>query len=131
MVLNLKTLAHKGCKIAAAIKVFYGFFFFVHSVYTSFPPTSHLISNFLRFLEFLMKYNGKKWSQVWKLLSIQGKKSPRKNQSVFQQILPYRQDFFGIGVFSIRIGPEILWFHTIFLYIHFLNNLVRIWKKWL
>ena len=47
--------------------------------------------------ETLGKSNGKKWSQILKLLLIKGVKSLRK-KIVFGRILPYRAGFFRIGV---------------------------------
>ena len=52
------------------------------------------MAKLFRFSESLVKGNGKKWSQILKLLLIKGVKLPRKM-------------FFGIGA-TIRIGQEML-----------------------
>ena len=45
-----------------------------------FAPTFwNSMSKLLRYLESLRKINGKKWSQIWKLLLIRGEKLPRQN----------------------------------------------------
>ena len=46
-----------------------------------------------------LKSNGKKWSQIWKLLIIKGLQLPRKRNLVFGQILPYWAGFFLVSVF--------------------------------
>ena len=55
------------------------------------PPSLSLMSKLFRFSESLGKSNGKKWSQIWKLLL--GVKSRRKKKLVFRRILPYYEDF--------------------------------------
>ena len=46
-----------------------------------FAPTSRSpMSKLFRYSESLGKSNGKKWSQIWKLLLIKGVKSPRKKK---------------------------------------------------
>ena len=68
-----------GCKIAAAKKVFYRFFFHLFTLFKRlFAPTSlSPMSKLFRFLESLGESNGKKWSQIWKLLLRKGVKLPR------------------------------------------------------
>ena len=61
---------------------FFTIFFFICSlrlnVFLALIPKVQC-SKFFRFLEFFGKCNGKKWSQIWKLLLIKGVKLPRKN----------------------------------------------------
>ena len=78
VVSDLKTFAHKGCKIAAAKKVFFLIFFSFGFLFTlckciSAPTSRSPISKKNRYSGFLGKSNGKKWSQIWK-----GAKLPRK-----------------------------------------------------
>ena len=96
VVSDLKTFAHKGCQIATAKKAFTDFFSFVLSVKISF--CSHwwfslllmvFCPHLFRFSESLGKSNGKKWSQIIKLLLINGVKSPCKKVVFFQRNLPY------------------------------------------
>ena len=94
MVSDLKTFTKKGCKIAAQKKVCFWANFallsriFLVSVFLTpfnglFAPTSRSpMSKLFRFLEFLGKSNGKKWSQIWKLLLITGVKLPRRKKFV-------------------------------------------------
>ena len=60
---------------------------FLTSFNSLFVPTSqNPMSKLLRFLLSLKKRNGKKWSQIWRLLLVKGVKSPRerkKNSSNF------------------------------------------------
>ena len=62
VVSDLKTLAHKGCKIARAKKKNYGFFSFIHSILTSFCPHFPK-SNFQAFKIFGI-LGGEKWKEV-------------------------------------------------------------------
>ena len=92
MVPNLKTFSNEGCKIAAQKKFVLGRIlhlwaecFLVYVFLTLFnglfAPTSwNPLFKLFRFLEFLGKSNGKKWSQIWKLLLIKGAKSPRQKK---------------------------------------------------
>ena len=63
--------------------------------------------NFLDFWNPWRKSNLKNWYQIRKLLFLKGEKLLGKKKVVFRRILPYYQDFFGIGA-TIRIGPEML-----------------------
>ena len=98
MVSDLKTFANKGCKISAQIK---GFFrenfallsriFLVSMFLTLFnglcaPTSQRQMSKLFRFSEFLGKSNGKKWSQIWKLLLKKDVKLPQQ-KSFFLPIL--------------------------------------------
>ena len=74
---NLKTFAHKGCKIAAPKTVFFFYRFF--KLFTLFrrlfaPTSQRPMSKLFKFLESLEKCNKKRWSQIWKLLLINGVK---------------------------------------------------------
>ena len=83
---------NKACKIAAQKKLVFGAYFaflsmiFLVSVFLTplnnlFAPTSRSpMSKLFRVSESLGKSNGKKWSQIWKLLLIKGVKSPRKKK---------------------------------------------------
>ena len=51
---------------------------FLTSFNVFFAPTSQSPMSKLRFSESLGQSNGKKWSQIWKLLHIKGVKSPRR-----------------------------------------------------
>ena len=86
MVPDLKSFVHKEYKIAAANFFFYIFFFFqfVPSVLTSFCPHFPKSKLFI-LLEFLGKSNGKKWSEIWKLLLIKGVKLLRKKKFFFDK----------------------------------------------
>ena len=53
------------------------------------PTARSQMSRILEHLESFGKSNGKKWSQILKLLIIKGVKSQRKNYIVFEQILPH------------------------------------------
>ena len=85
MVSDLKTFAHKESKLAAAKKVFYRFFLHLFTPFKrlSAPTSQSPMSKLFRFLESLGKSNGKKWSQIWKLLLIKGVKLPRIKEFVF------------------------------------------------
>ena len=62
MVSDLKTFAHKRCKIAAAKKGFYRFFHFFSPFKDLFAPTSQSpISKLFRFSEF---FGEKRWKEV-------------------------------------------------------------------
>ena len=56
------------------------------------PPSQSRMSKILKDLEYLGKSNGKKWSQIWKLLLIKGVISPRRKK-VFT-------DFFSLHLFT-------------------------------
>jgi hypothetical protein len=66
MVSDLKIFAHKGCKIAVAKKVFYGFKKknFVPFKHLFAPTSRSLMSKPFGFSESLGKSIGKKWSQI-------------------------------------------------------------------
>ena len=82
MVSDLTTFAHKGCKIAVAKKVFTDFFDLFALFQRLFAPLSQsAMSKLFRFSESLVKSNGKKWCQIWKLLHVKGVKLPRKKNS--------------------------------------------------
>ena len=94
MVWDLATFTIQGCKIAAQIEVSFrqiltfwaGFFLYLFCILYFltpfnglFAPTSQTtMSKLFRFSELLGKINGKKWSQIWKLLLITGVKSQRQ-----------------------------------------------------
>ena len=89
-----KLLLIKGVKLLREKNSFWANFAFMNWIFfismfltpfnSLFAPTScSLISKLFRFLEFLGKINGKKWSQIWKLLLIKGAKSPRPFFNVF------------------------------------------------
>ena len=92
VVSDLKTFTNKRCKIAARKKNCFCANFallsmiFLVSVFLTpfnnlFAPTSRSpMSKLFRVSESLGKSNGKKWSQIWKLLLIKGVKSPRKKK---------------------------------------------------
>ena len=105
MVSDLKTFAHKWCKITAAKKKINLRFFHLFTPFKRpFAPTSRSpMSKLFRFLESLGKSFGKKWSQIGKLLLIKGVKWPRKKKNVFGQILPYWAGFFWYWYFSLRL----------------------------
>ena len=95
MVSDLNRCAYKGCKMAAQKKKCFwanfallGRIFLVLVFLTPFnglfAPTSRSpMSTLFRYSESLGKSNGKKWSQIGKLLLIKGVKSPRKKKFVF------------------------------------------------
>ena len=56
------------------------------------------MSEIFKDLESLGKNNGKKWSQILKLLLIKGVKLPRKKKLFFGKFCLTEQDFLGIGV---------------------------------
>ena len=63
-----------------------------------FAPTSRSrMSNIFRDSESLGKINGKKWSQVLKLVLIKGVKLQRKKRFVFGEFCLTSRIFFGIG----------------------------------
>ena len=68
----------------------------MYRVNVFFAPTfcSRMSKNF-RASESLVKSNGKKHSEIGKLLLINGVKSPHKKRFVFGQILPYWAGFVG------------------------------------
>ena len=82
----MKTFAHKGCKVAAAKKVFFTDFFYLFTLYKSlFAPTFRSpMSKLFKFLESLGKNNEKKWSQILKLLLTKGVKSPWRKKFFLQ-----------------------------------------------
>ena len=62
--------------------------FFLLHLFTSFkrllsPTSQNQMSKLFRYSESLSKSNGKKWSQIWKLLLIKGVKSPRKKSFIW------------------------------------------------
>ena len=83
--------------------------FLVHPTVVSVLPFKRLfaptcrswMSKIFRDLESLGKSNGKKWSQIWKLLLIKGVKLLRKKKFVFGRILPYWAGFFCYRFFSL------------------------------
>ena len=100
VVSHLKTFAPKGGKISVLKKVFYIFVSsFIHSVWI-------VMSKNFRFLESLEKSNGKKWSQIWKLLLIKGVKSQREKRKKIRQLLSYYQDF----LVSVLLSTSVEWF---------------------
>ena len=83
VVSHLTTFAPKGCKIAAAKKVFYRFFLL--DLFTPFkslfaPASQSPMSKLFRFLKSVGISNEKKWSQICKLLLIKGAKLLRKKK---------------------------------------------------
>ena len=87
--LRFETFAHEGCKIAAAKKVFYRFFYLLTLFKRLLFPTSQSpMSKLFRCSGFLGKSNGKKWSQIVRLLLIKGE-NRRAKKIVFRRILPY------------------------------------------
>ena len=93
MVSDLKTFAHKGCKIAAAKKVFLTDFFICSLRLNVFlPPLPEVqCPNFLDLRN--------PWGKVmersgWKLLLIKGVKSPRKKKLVFSANFALLAGFF-------------------------------------
>ena len=96
MVPDLKTFTNKVCKIAAHFFFVFGqilpYWVFLTPVNCLLPPTSRSpMWSLFRFSESLGKSNGRKWSQIWKLLLIKGVKSQR------QKIRSFLQFFFFIG----------------------------------
>ena len=76
MVSDLKTYAHKRSKIIAWIS-----FYLFTTFKRLFAPTSQSpMSRLFRISESLGKSNGKKWSQIERLLLIKGVKSLRRNK---------------------------------------------------
>ena len=66
VVSDLKIFAHKGCKMAVAKKVFYGFFLnlFIPFKHLFAPTSQSPMSKLCGFSESLGKSIGKKWSQI-------------------------------------------------------------------
>ena len=114
----MNTFAYKGCKITMQKKIVLGKFCLIEQDFFWYqslslrlmvflPPTFQLpMSKLFRFSEYLGKSNGKKWSQIGKLLFIKGVKLPLK-KSQFYCKFSLLAGFFGIGA-TIRIGREIL-----------------------
>ena len=65
------------------------------------PIFQSWISKVFRDSVFLGKSNGKKWSQIWKLLLIKGVKLPRQKKFVLGRTLPYWAGFFCHWCFSL------------------------------
>ena len=80
-----KLLLIKGAKFPLQKKLFTDLFFFIFQLRLNvlLPPLPKVQTFFLRFSEFLEKSNGKKWSQIWKLLLVKGIKSPPQNSFIF------------------------------------------------
>ena len=99
MVSDLKTFAHKGCKIATAKKVLYGFFFICsHCLNVYLPPLPEVqCSKILDFQNPWGKSNGNKWFQIWRLLLIKGVKLQRKKNFFFGEFCLTSRIFFCIG----------------------------------
>ena len=60
------------------------------------------MSRLFRFLEFFGKSNGKKWSQIWKLLLLKGVKSPHNKKKIMGEFCLTKQDFWYWCFFSHR-----------------------------
>ena len=94
VVSDLNIFSQKRCKNAAAKKVFFTdfrhLFTPVKGLFSPLPEVQCPIS--FRYLESLGKSNGKKWSQIVKLLLIKGLQLPRKKNvfltnCVFQELI--------------------------------------------
>ena len=83
MVSDLKTFAHQGCKIAAAKKVFYRFFFICSLRLNVFLPllTEVQCPNFLALQN--------PWGKVMERIGLGSKTFKGVNNRVFRRILPY------------------------------------------
>ena len=128
VVSDLKTFAHKGSKIAAANSFFFRFvLLYLFTLFKPlFTPTSwSLMSKLFRFSESLGKINGKKLSQIWKVLLKNGIKSPRIYLFIFFffQFCLTGRIIFVISA-TIRISREMLclpyagFFVLVLLYAH-------------
>ena len=99
-----KLFSHKGCKIAAAKTVFYGFFFICSLRLNVFlPPLPEVQCP--KFLDFqnpwrkVMQRSGLRFEQN----SLQRCKITAQKKLVFGQILPYWAGFFWYRCFSLRL----------------------------
>ena len=108
MVSDLKTFAHKGCKIATAKKALADLFHLFTTIKRFFVRTYRSpITKLFRLSEPLGKSNGEKGSQTLKLWLIKVLKLPPIFFVFLKQVLPYYHNFFDISANS-HISQEML-----------------------
>ena len=105
---NEKKRSNKGCKIAAAKKVFYRFCFICSLCLNIFLP--HFPKSNVQTFQIFGILWEKKWKEVvsdMKTFAYKWCKYAAQKKFFFWRILPYQQDFLGIRA-TISIGREML-----------------------